>query len=140
MKGIVVLAVLIILVSCAPKAKPRYPATRPSEAPPGSREPPITSSGEGLTAERTASNALIEEGEEALGRGLNDRAADLFQQSVTVDPTNGAGYYYLALVKTKSGEYGEAWGLFEKAESLLSQDPEWSSKLDELRQELQERK
>ena len=141
MRKFVLLMVVIFLASCAPKAKPRYPTTRPSEKPPeGSREPPITTPAEELTPERMASNSLIEEGEQALERGLNDRAADLFQQSITVDPTNGAGYYYLAFVKTKSGEYGEAWDLFEKAESLLSRDPDWTSKLDDLRQELRERR
>src|SRR3989338_4988602 len=103
-----------LLVSCATRPGPKRP-----KAPPGSREPPVTRQAE-ETPERRASNALIEQGTGILERGLYDRAADLFQEAVSVDPTNGAGYYYLALVKLKTGEYGGVEGFLEKAESLLA--------------------
>lgn len=120
-----------VLVACAPKKKPEYP-----KPPPGSRQPPVTAPSEVDTPERSASDALVEEGRQALDHGLYDRSADLFQEAVTVDPTNGAGYYYLALVKFKTGEYGEVWDLLEKAETLLAKDPEWIEKIEELKQEL----
>ena len=77
----------------------------------------------------------MEDGIKALERGLHDRAADLFQESVTVDYSNGAGYYHLALVKLRTGEYGEVEGLLEKAEMLLENRPEWTERLEELRRE-----
>jgi tetratricopeptide (TPR) repeat protein len=131
MKIFLVLLTTVLLLSCASKRKPERP-----KLPPGSREPPISAPTEELTPERKASNALIDEGQQALDRGLYDRAADLFQESVAVDPTNGAGYYYLALVKLKAGEYGEAWDFTEKAETLLPKDSDWIEKIEALRQEL----
>ena len=103
----------------------------------GGASPAVTTLPE--SPERKASNALIDEGQKALALGLHDHAADLFQQSVTVDSTNGAGYYYLALVKMRSGEYGEVWGLLDKAQVLLASDPDWMAKIEELRQEMQQK-
>lgn len=128
MNQFLVLLLLISLAACAPRPRATHP-----KPPPGSREPPVVAVPKEETAERVASNALIEEGVRSLDRGLYDRSADLFQESVTVDPSNGVGYYYLALVKTRTGEYGEVGGLLEKAESLL--DPSWRERLDELKEE-----
>lgn len=89
-----------------------------------------------LTPQRAASNALVDNGNQALDQGQHDRAIDLFQEAVSVDPTNGAGYYYLALVKSRTGEYGGAWGYLEKAQSLLLGQAAWAPKLEELRKEL----
>lgn len=126
-----VVSILILSASCAPKRKPEHP-----KLPPGSRRPPVTAPSEAETPERRAAEALVEEGIEALDRGLHDRAADLFQESVAVDPTNGVGYYYLALVKFKSGEYGEVWDFLEKAETLLRDEPGWIEKIEQLKQEV----
>jgi tetratricopeptide (TPR) repeat protein len=128
---ILVASILILLAGCAVKKKPERP-----KLPPGSREPPIAAPPQEATPERRASNALVEEGETALDRGQYDRAADLFQESVTVDPTNGAGYYYLALVRFKTGEYGEAWDFLEKAETLLPSEPEWLERVELLKRDL----
>ena len=128
---VLVLSILVLLTSCAPKRKPEYP-----KLPPGTRRPPVTAPSEAETPERRAAEALVDEGREALDRGLHDRAADLFQESVAVDPTNGVGYYYLALVKFKTGEYGEVWDFLEKAETLLRNDPDWIEKIEQLKQEL----
>lgn len=125
------LLLVIFLSFCAPKTKPKYP-----KPPPGSREPPVTQPAE-ETPERMASSALIERGQEALEGGRHDQAADLFQEAVSVDPSNGVGYYYLALVKLRTGEYGEVWGLIEKAESLLGEEGEWPEKLETLKRELE---
>lgn len=90
--------------------------------------------------ERTASNSLVEEGEQALDHGFYDRSADFFQEAVKTDPSNGVGYYYLALVKFRTGEYGEVSGFLEKASALLANDTAWSEKIDSLRQDLQQQK
>ncbi len=128
------LGILLVffLASCAPKQKPAHP-----RLPPGTRVPPVTSpSGSEISPEREASNAVIEEGKGLMERGQYDRAADRFQEAVAVDSTNGAAYYYGALVKTRSGEYGDAWGFLEKAEQLLAGDAAWTEKLQQLRDEL----
>lgn len=135
-RGIIIIAFILagLMAACATMTRPR-----PPKAPRGSREPPLTSPVH-ESAERTASNALVEEGIKAVERGLYDRAADLFQESVTVDSSNGSGYYHLALVKLRTGEYGEVEGLLEKAEMLLQDRPEWTEKLEELRREFHQQK
>jgi tetratricopeptide (TPR) repeat protein len=95
---------------------------------------------EELTPQRAASNALVDDGEKVFNLGLYDRAADLFQEAVTVDSSNGAGYYHLALTKLRAGEYGEAEGLVEKAELLLGNQPDWTDRLEDLRRELSQKK
>lgn len=135
MKKFFLVLMAILLASCAPKAKPKYP-----KLPPGAHTPPVsTPVEEQETPERQASNSLIEEGLTAFNRGLYDHSADLFQQAVTVDPSNGAGYYHLAVAKLRSGEYGEAAGLQEKAEQLLANDPSWTDRLKDLRSELNQK-
>ncbi len=131
------LVVFVGITGCAVfnKNAPTKPAS-PTE----SRIPGVNAAGEKMTPERSASNSLIEEGIVAYDRGLNDHSADLFQESINVDPTNGASYYYLTLVKVRSGEYGEAWGLIEKAELLFQQNPDWLAKVEEVKAELQQKK
>ncbi len=130
------LLLILFVVACAPKTKPQYP-----KRPPGAVPPPVTGTTEEQkeSPERTASNALVDEGKVALNRGLYDHSADLFQQAVTIDPTNGAGYFYLAFAKVRGGEYGEAAGLLEKAKLLLGSNPLWTDKLQELRTELDQK-
>ncbi len=88
--------------------------------------------------ERRASGSLVEGGRAYLDHGLFDRAADTFQQAANLDPTNGAAFYYLALVKYRMGEYGEVWDYLEKAEALLAGGKHWAEKLEELRREVNE--
>jgi len=126
------LALLLVMAAlgCAGKKGPERP-----KVPEDAHGTPVGASDDELTPQRAASNALIDDGEKAFAQGRYDASADLFQQAVTVDPTNGAAYYHLALAKTRSGEYGEAEGLIEKAEQLLGSDPEWALKLEELKRE-----
>ena len=93
--------------------------------------------------QRTASDSLIESGKTDLEQGRYDGAADLFHEAVTLDPTNGAAYYYLALTKLKAGEYGDAESFAEKAKTLLSHSThasEWQDKLKALREEIETKK
>ncbi len=124
---------LSVLMSCAPGAKPKHPK-------PGSEShlPPVLSPIDLETPERTAANQVIAEGRVQLEQGNYARASDLFQEAVTLDPTNGAGYYYLAAAKAQLGETGESTGLLEKAEQLLASDPAWQVQLDELKLKLTE--
>lgn len=116
------------------------PHSHRADIPPGSRRPRDASSDDPATPQRLASNALIENGNKALNQGQHDRAVDFFQEAVSVDATNGAGYYYLALVKSRTGEYGGAWDYLEKAQSLLSGQEEWTLKLEDLKKELNQTK
>ncbi len=129
------LFMIVLALGCAGKREPGR-----AKMPPDSRQAPVVADEDELTPQRAASNALIDDGEKAFAQGRYDSAADLFQQAVTVDPTNGAAYYHLALAKTRSGEYGEAEGLIEKADQLLGGKPEWVEKLEELKRDFDKNK
>ena len=135
MKKIIFLLLVCVFASCA---KGKKPPTH-SKPPVDSRSTPVGASDGEDTAERMASEAIVDDGQRALQHGLYDNAADLFQQAVTVDPTNGEAYYYLALARVRSGEYGEAEGLIEKADQLLGAKPDWVLKLEELKREFHQK-
>jgi len=65
-----------------------------------------------------------------------DLAASTFRDAINVDTTNGVAYYYLASVYAALYKRDQALGLLDKAESLLSGDPEWMKKIEELRYDL----
>lgn len=125
---------ILFLSSCASFQSSRHSTV------PGSRNPPVSKSSEEMTPERKASDVLVEQGQAALNEGRYDHAADLFQESISVDPSNGIGYYSLAAVKFQSGEYGDVWNLLDKAELLLSNQPEMLEKIQTLRLEVQKQK
>lgn len=114
--------ILLVMMGCA-----SYPKLKHSSSAP-------------LTPEQSASVALVEQGREAALSGRYDQAADLFQEAITVDPSNGVAYLEMARVRTQASEYGEAWGFLEKAESLLANDPQWGDSIQSLRQELSQKK
>jgi Tfp pilus assembly protein PilF len=133
-KKIISIVLVLFLAACAGKKPPGHP-----KPPPGSHQTPVSPSGEEETPERIASNALIDDGEKIFSQGRYDSAADLFQQAVTVDPSNGSAYYHLALAKVRSGEYGDAEGLIEKADQLLGHDPNWAERLEDLKREFHQK-
>ena len=120
---------LMLVPACAGRGK---------RLPRGTKAPPVMEREAG--PERRASESLVEAGGAYLEHGLFDRAADTFQEAANLDPTNGAAFYYLALVKYRMGEYGEVWDYLEKAEALLSGDRDWSERLESLRREVHEAK
>lgn len=135
---ILVLPLILIMsasMSCAGKREPGR-----AKVPEGAHGTPVGTSDDELTPQRAASRALVADGEKAFAQGRYDLAGDLFQQAVTVDPTHGEAYYHLALVKIRTGEYGEAEGLIEKADQLLGQNPEWTLKLEDLKREFHRNK
>ncbi len=111
------LLLAISLVSCAGHVR-RAPVSQPKPGP-----------------ERQASHAMIETGKGFLEQGLFDQAADRFQEAANVDPTNGVAFYYLALVKYRTGDYESVGDFLEKAEALLGEDREWAEKLEILRRD-----
>lgn len=131
---VLVIAILGACLSCAmPPKKPSRP-----KPPPGSRMPPVTSPSSGTSAQRSASESLIQQGTQAMDQGRYEESTDLFQEAVSVDPSHGAGYYHLALVKFKTGEWEEASNLLEKAETLLAEEAGWTERLEELKRQLHE--
>ncbi len=86
-----------------------------------------------MTPQRKASDSLVEKGKTALSSKNYDDAAQIFQNAVNVDGSNGTAYYYLALTNHYMGQERTAAGLLDKAESLLRSDKQWMEKIDELR-------
>jgi len=62
-----------------------------------------------------------------------EQAAQLFQDAVNVDASNGVAYYYLASADANLGQQDTAFGLLDKAESLLRDDRYWMDRIEELR-------
>ena len=85
------------------------------------------------TPQRKASNRVMDKGKTALDGKSYDQAAQLFQDAVNIDSTNGAAYYYLAMTDHYLGQNAVAAGLLDKAESLLRRDAYWMEKIEELR-------
>lgn len=104
--------------------------------PRGAKAPPVVERKAG--PERGASDSLVEAGRVYLDQALYDRASDTFQEAANIDPTNGAAFYYLALVKSRTGDYDQVWDFLEKAEALLSGDEDWTERLESLRREVHE--
>lgn len=85
------------------------------------------------TPQRKASERLVEKGIAELGAKNAEHAAQIFQDAVNVDASNGVAYYYLAMADAQIGRSDVAAGLLDKAESLLRYDSDWISKIEELR-------
>lgn len=120
------LLALFLLASCAGK---KVPST-------GGQAPPVVKETTGTSPARQASDGLLEEGKGFLEQGQLDRSMDSFKEAVGLDPGNGAGFYYLALVHFKLGEYEEARSILEKARSLLEGQEEWATPLEDLTRDL----
>ncbi len=150
--GVLLLVVSLSLLSCAektppPKVKrPKQPAvapqtkiqdTRPEETQLVPSKPRIGES-ELATPARRASNALVEKGKALMSAGENELGSGRFKGAIQLDPSNGQAYYYLALSYSKTGQSDLAHGALDKASNLLRHDPEWSEKIDELRQDLED--
>jgi thioredoxin-like negative regulator of GroEL len=127
------------VVSCAEKAKApphkvikKPTAEEPTERPKPSNVAPVTAVS---VPERNASGKLVASGKALLEKGEVDRAIASFRDAANVDPTNGEAYFCLALAYVRSGQVELAFGVLDKAESLLGADAEWKAKIDELRME-----
>ena len=65
-----------------------------------------------------AAYRLIEEGRRLLARGDVDQALHRLERSVSIDPTNAYGYYFLAQVHLQSRAYGQALAFAGRAAAL----------------------
>ncbi|MFH1829619.1 MAG: hypothetical protein ABH871_02425 [Pseudomonadota bacterium] len=103
---------------------------------PDAIRPYETSKEEALTPARQASDRLVEQGKLFLEKNEIERAASTFRDAINVDTKNGEAYYFLALTHVKLSEPDVAEGLLDKAEALLSHDPEWSERIDQTRRDM----
>lgn len=69
---------------------------------------------------------LIEDGRHQMAQGHQDQALECFERSVTIDPTNAYGYYFLAQLHYTMKKYDQAVAFASRAEILSAHtDPVW---------------
>lgn len=126
------------LAGCAKEKKPAHKRLPPHERRehPDAIRPYETPQEEVVTPARQASNRLVEQGKVFLDDEELERAASTFRDAINVDTKNGVAYYYLAVTHAKLGEPDVAEGLLDKADALLSRDPEWSERIEQTRSDL----
>lgn len=79
---------------------------------------------------------LIDQGKKYLDAHEIERAEAAFRDAANIDISNGAAFYYLAMVKVREGDQQAADGLLDKASTLLGDDPAWQTKIEDLRAEM----
>jgi tetratricopeptide (TPR) repeat protein len=89
----------------------------------------------GTSPRRNASLRLTEEGRKLLDAGDVARALNRLEQSITIDSTNGYGYFYLAMAHYKLRRYKESLNFLDVAESRLEGEPFWLAEVHALRGE-----
>jgi Tfp pilus assembly protein PilF len=130
-------AIASVLAGCAKETKPAH-----KKLPPVRREPkdairPYEQAPETVsTPARQASDRLVEKGKSFLDGGKLERAKSTFRDAVNVDSNNGVAYYWLAITQGRLGETDVAMGLLDKADALLSRDPDWSERIEKARKDL----
>ncbi len=131
-----------ILAGCAEMPKrpthKRLPQKRtaPKEVIRPAEAPAAAAAAQAATPKRHASMRLVEKGNAMLEAQEYDRATTFFRDAINVDGTNGVAYYSLALTRARQDEGDAALGLLDKAEALLGADPEWMTRIAELRAEI----
>lgn len=115
----------------AKKPKPRQEQVH--EKPKEVTRPAAPSPTQAMTLQRKASARLVEKGVLELNSKNYEQAAQIFQDAVNVDASNGMAYYYLAMTDAHLSQPDTALGLLDKAESLLRNDQYWMGKIEELR-------
>jgi tetratricopeptide (TPR) repeat protein len=118
----------------AKKPRPRQEEVR--EKPKEVTRPASPSPAQAMTPQRKASARLVEKGVLEFNSRNYEQAAQIFQDAVNVDASNGMAYYYLAMTDASLGQPDTALGLLDKAESLLRDDQYWMGKIEELRASL----
>ena len=114
------LVILCVVVSCTKKPNTKHTVKVTQTTPVASaKNTPV------ITPERSAAQNLAKDGITAVTNKQNDKAIDLFQEAISVDPSYGVSYLELAKIKLASGNLEESQNLLEKATSLLSHEPDW---------------
>jgi Tfp pilus assembly protein PilF len=136
--ALALVAIASVLASCAKETKPahkRLPKTERRE-PKNAIRPYEEAPEAAATPARQASDRLVEKGKSFLDDGKLGRAKSTFRDAVNVDSNNGVAYYWLAITQGRLGETDVALGLLDKADALLSRDPDWSEKIGKARKDL----
>jgi tetratricopeptide (TPR) repeat protein len=68
---------------------------------------------------------LVEDARRLIDEGEYERAQELLERTVAIDPTNPYGYYFLAKVHHLRKNYGQAVAFANRAAMLSGQDPVW---------------
>jgi predicted Zn-dependent protease len=128
-------SVLILALSGLTLSGCAAPIWAPSRVPPESRLPPPQGAEE---ASRTpaqpsprvlASLRLMDQGRTLLERGKADDAISLLERAVSLHPTNGENYYYLAEAWLVKGNPGQAEEFNRLAGIYLKEDAHWMEKV-----------
>ncbi len=136
--ALALVAIAGVLASCAKEKRPAHKRIPPTER----REPkdairPYEQAPETVsTPARQASDRLVEKGRSFLDDGELERAKSTFRDAVNVDSNNGVAYYWLAITQGRLGEADVALGLLDKADALLSRDPDWSERIEKARKDM----
>ncbi len=83
---------------------------------------------------RQVSTQLVAQGKEFIDKKDYDHARQRLEEAVSVDPTNGAAYYHLAVVYYDLRDYPKAIGFLDQAETLLHNSPEWIQTIQQFRE------
>ena len=107
----------------------------PIWVPPESRLPPPQGAEEAsrtpapLSPRVLASLRLTDQGRTLLERGKTDDAISLLERAVSLHPTNGENYYYLAEAWLMKGNPAQAAEFNRLAGTYLKEDPLWMEKV-----------
>lgn len=126
------------LASCAKEERPAYKRIPQKERkePKDAIRPYEQAPEQPATPARLASDRLVEKGRGYLDAGDLEKAQSALRDAVNVDSANGVAYYWLAIAQARMGEAEVAMGLLDKADALLSRDPEWSERIDQARRDI----
>lgn len=149
--GIVCLGFVLLTAGCTDYVRPRRPSTpRPpvvsaplpppvaTPAPPAAGAKPPSAEEKPAPEERpsartVASLQLTEQGRILLEQGKTDDAISVLERAVTVSPTNGQNYYYLAEAWLTKENTSQAKEFNRLAGLYLQGDPQWMVRVLEQR-------
>jgi hypothetical protein len=115
----------------APSAPPSAPA---AVKPPAREETPVPA--ELPSARTVASLQLTDQGRVLLEQGKTDDAISVLERAVSISPTNGQNYYYLAEAWRTKKDTRQAEEFNRLASLYLQGDPEWMVRVLEQRRRI----
>ena len=117
---------------------PSGPRSTPPPPPPAEETvPPRKPSAEDPAQKRRqAAKALTERGRQLMADGQIDPAMRLFEQSLSLAPRYGPGYYYLAEAWLAKDNWRQARELHRQAALYLEQDGAWKARVAQQRRRI----
>jgi tetratricopeptide (TPR) repeat protein len=103
-------------------AESEWPLRAPTSVEPGSV---LTRVGAETPPHVTTALRLVEDARRFIDQGEYDRAQELLERTVAIDPTNPYGYYFLAKVHHLKKNYGQTVAFANRAAVLSGNDPVW---------------